>query len=240
MSDIEKRLTELEEKVGTPTLSIEQRLECVEQKLQENKCAKKDFWDKFKVVAPFISAIVVIFIAYYLTDSVKLALQERQLELSNVKAMQELMVKLSSPDGSREEKEATAVTLATFGNYAVVPLINELQAGGVRTLAASQGLRSVGFTHKDLTCKQLAKVLKNRNGVFAWKTHQRVIGLLGEIDCRDQVQVLKDYNELVEKAQKEEGLKSYKKMVKSSMLLNLEKVTLLKDELDKTIEALER
>jgi hypothetical protein len=57
-------------------------------------------WEKFKAFVPLIQAMLAAVVAYFLTGQVTLAIQQRQLELSNVKEMRDVVLHLLTTDTS--------------------------------------------------------------------------------------------------------------------------------------------
>src|SRR6185295_13009015 len=110
-----------------PARDLEERLEKLEGELARLKKPPRDWLEILKAAAPLISGVVVAVVGYFLTGSINNAIQKQQLELSNVKEMRQLLLDLSNPDASREQVQATAVTLSAFGRHAVAPLVNLLQ-----------------------------------------------------------------------------------------------------------------
>lgn len=219
------------------TFSLEDRIAKIEEQMekqQKKKKKPKDFWDKLQAVSSLISGLVVVIVAYFLTGSVNQALQERQLELSNLTAMRELMVKLGSPDISLPDAEATTITLAAFGKYAVVPLINQLQSErDIKVLAAEKGLRVLSLTHRAEVCESLMAILKNRTRLFTWQTHRRAIGLIGDINCVPAKPLLEQYAELIRRGTTKEGLEAYRDIVQEDPPPTFESIDLIRSELER-------
>ena len=150
-------------------------------------------------------------IGLYATISITGAIEKKRLELSQLTAIRELMVKLATPGAEPADAAATAMSLAAFGPPTIVPLIHELQAEGqTRPGAAEHGLRTLAFQYTVEVCGTLSQVLEDRSRLFTWKTHRRVIILLGDIGCADAVPVLKRYQATLEAS---DGLSQYKKIV---------------------------
>lgn len=163
---------------------VEERVDKLEQSLAELKKKRRDGWDKFQAISPFLTAVVVAVLGFMLNQTVSRALQEQQLLVSNVKEMRDLLLQLGSEDVTKEKAETTALALAAFGRYAIPPLISVLDVGGeVRGPAAETGLRAVGLTDRDAACERMAVVSGDRNGVYTWTTHRFAIRVLGELGC---------------------------------------------------------
>jgi hypothetical protein len=219
--------------------SLEDRMKKVEEQLEKQKSKHKDFWERLQALSSLISGLAVVVVGYLLTGSVNQAIQERQLELSNLKEMRELMIKLGTSDIDIENAEATAVTLAVFGKYAVIPLIHQLQNGGVnRSLAAEKGLRALALTNRSDVGKAVCEILNNRTRLFTWQTHRQAIRLAGVIGCKEVEPILKVYEVLIRKTKTEGVIESYKKIVQEDSSLNMESIALLQNELERTRELL--
>ena len=193
------KMGELDERVKRNEIDIlRDRLDTMASDVKELK-RKKGVLSVFKDLASILTPLIIAGIGFYATYSIKGALEREQLQLSHLKEMRELMVKLSSPNTELSEAEATAVLLAAFGPPAIVPLIHELQADGLnRPLAAQEGLKALAFSNQKMTCEKLSQVLKSRTRLFKWETHKHVIELLSDMDCSDGLTVLKEFKTILE------------------------------------------
>jgi len=214
---------------------LDERLRCIEDQLRKTeesqakpKPKTKDFWDRLQIISGWLTPLTVAAVGFYINST----LQKPQLELSNAKEIQVLVAKLDAPDVTKDDANSAAVTMATFGSYAIGPLISVLQTGGdVRIPAAEKGLRLIGIVNPGPVCGRLADVLKNRTQLFTWVTQKSAIRLLGDLNCQDARTTLSDYLGLVEQANTAEGLARYEAVVgvEPSAPLDLD---LLKRELD--------
>ncbi len=174
-----------------PIAELTKRLVKVEEAVGELKKKRKDAWDKVAMLSPFVTAVVVAVLGYALNTTVTRALQEQQLQATNVKEMRELLLQLGAEDVTAEKAETTALALAAFGRYAVAPLVAILDEGGeVRGPAAEKGLRAIGLTDRRAACERLAQVAGDRRGLYVWTTHGVAIRILGDLGCRDAAPVL--------------------------------------------------
>lgn len=217
-------------------LRKEARITKLEAELEQVKRKGKDAWDIFQSLSqslsPFVTGVVLAIVGYFLTGAVNVALQQQQMQLSNVKEMKELLEKLGTTDITAEQAEASAFTLSVFGRYAIAPLIDLVLVGGeVRGPAAEKGLRAVGLREPTAVCDQLAHLLDTRS---AWQTHRVVIRLLGDLRCQQALPTLQAYAQLVEQAATPEGLRRYKNIVQDDPQPTAESIELLKQELDRT------
>lgn len=179
--------------------SIEERLASLDGAVAELKKKRKDAWEKFQALSPFVTAVVVAVLGYALNRTVNDALQEQQLLVSNVKEMRELLLQVGSEEVTPEKAKTTALTLAAFGRHAIPPLVNILDTGGeVRGPAAEQGLRAVGLTDRKASCDRMLSVAADANALYTWTTHRFAIRLLGELGCENGASpAMKDLEDIV-------------------------------------------
>lgn len=191
MSEEQRRLDQLEvESIRCQLRTLSADVE----KLQPSR----GFLAVVKALTPLIMPIVVAGIGWYATKSITGAIEREKLELSQVTAIQEMLVALSKPGIEPGEATATAVTLAAFGPPAIPPLIHVLGASGhVGQDAAGEGLRTLAFQHSSAVCDALTDVLDQRPRLFTWETHLLVVELLGEIGCVDALPVLQRYQDML-------------------------------------------
>jgi hypothetical protein len=107
--------------------------------------------------------------------------------------------------------------------------VNELGKGGVRSLAAREGLRVASFKDPDRTCELLIQVLEQQTGLFVWQTHREAIRLLGEIGCRDAAPILQEYHKLLGTG---EGRRRYKQMVNLKQQLDDECMDIMRTDIE--------
>jgi hypothetical protein len=196
---------------------FQKRLETLEADLARLKKPPRDWLEVLKAVAPIVSGLAVAVVGYFLTGAVNNAVQRQQLELSNVREMRELLLKLGNPQAPREEVQATAVTLSAFGGRAVPPLINLLQGGGeTKVVAAQEGLRAVGMTDPRSVCEQLSRVIANRTRLFGWDTQLWSIGLVGQLGCVEARPVLEEYDRLLRASSASPDLAPFSRIVREN------------------------
>jgi hypothetical protein len=201
---------------------------------------KRDGWEKCQMLASMLTPIIAGVLGYFLITTVNLSLQKQQLQLSGAKEMQGLLADLGNPDATLEKTQASAMALASFGRFAVIPLINELQAKTFNgQLAAQVGLRAIGAQDQDETCRQLQKTVDNRTRLYGWIAHRYALRLLGELGCRDATSSLRAYKELLG-SNSADSVKGYAKVVSDDVPPTLESLNNLKEEVDRSLEILER
>lgn len=175
-----------------PAPSVEQRLQTIEKLIKERKPEGKDGWDKFEKISSVIWGVVTLLVSILVTGRIENALKERELHLENVKDMQQLMQNLDKADA--DTAMSYALALGAHGRYAVAPMIQVLQAGVVgHREAAISGLRAAAAIDGDFVCKELIRVIKNRTRLYQMEVHESAAQLLGDLDCRQAVQPLRDY-----------------------------------------------
>jgi hypothetical protein len=240
LASLDERIKHLEAELEQLKPSLNERVERLERGLKQYKKIGMRLLEIFgQSLIPIISGGIILLLGYWVKDSVDQALARQQLRLSYVTEMQELIEKMSEPGASRAQIEAAALVLATFGEPAVVPLINELQIeGSVRALAAESGLRAMALTAPSGACKILRKVLDNRTRLYHWKTHQRVIGLLGDIGCKDTLPTLNDYKNMIDNAGKENNLLAYHSILRRDQLPDTDSIEQIQQSLVQTLGVL--
>jgi hypothetical protein len=170
---------------------------------QDGKKKKKppkppSIWDRLNTLGPIITPIIVLVIGYWLKDSVDNAIKRQELQLSNVKEMREELAAIQKADVTPEAVQASAFTLAAFGQHAVPPLLTVLSSGDeIRRPAAERALRAVGLTDPEAVCGPIARVIDNRTGRFNWLTLQSAIRLAGDLTCTNARPALERQNLLL-------------------------------------------
>lgn len=208
----------------------------------KQKPKQKDFWEKLQALSPIITGLAIAIVGYLLTGSVTQALKERELELSNLKEMREMILTLGKENITDNEAQAGAMTLAVFGKYAVTPLIIQFQMERMANqIAAEKALQVLAITYsRSHVCKPLIEILENRTRLFNWDVHRRAIRLIGAIGYKEAKPTLEKYNSLIKTSKSKEGLEVYKKMVSEDRPPNFESISLLEEELKSALQALER
>jgi hypothetical protein len=224
--------------LGESLRCLESRIERLEKPAPPTEPKRKDNWEKVQILGSVLTPIVAGILGYCLITTVNLSLQKQQLQLSGAKEMQGLLADLGNPDASLEKAEASAIALAAYGRFAVVPLINELEAKTTNgQVAAQMGLHAIGVQDHDETCKQLTKTVDNRTRLYSWITHKYSLRLLGELGCRQAIPSLEAYKTLLSPGT-EDSVKSYAKFMSDGNAPTLESVNNLKTEIDRSLEIL--
>jgi hypothetical protein len=171
------RVTNLERRVGI--------LQVADKRHTSKKSRTEKIWE---IIQPFlvtlIPSLVLFWIGYSFQEQVKRDIEERKLRTDNVKEMRELIRQLLVEDLDTSKAHATAIAIAAFGRYSVVPLVSILETGGVnRTLAAQRGLVAAGLADRSHTCAVLVEILDNRTQRYTTITHRQIIRTVSEVGC---------------------------------------------------------
>lgn len=202
----------------------------------KKKKEEKHHWYNSELFSSVLSGVILAAFGFFLTGRLEQAAKERELNIQSARDMQELLVKVST--GSRDEAEAAAVSLTTFGQYSIPPLIENLQYGPERALAAERGLQALALTAREQLCTNLGAVLQNRTQRYTSASHAAVIRILGAADCNKpaQVRIMRDYADLIKRADAGgSGLAEYQQVVREATPIN---VSQAKKELTNTFRLL--
>ncbi len=195
-----------------------------------------DVWDRLNVLGPIITPIIVLVIGYWLTNSVDNALKKQELQLSNVKEMREELAAIQKSDVTPEAVQASAYTLAAFGQHAVPPLLTVLASGDeIRRPAAERALRAVGLTDPEAVCGPVARVIDNRTGRFNWLTLQSAIRLAGDLSCANARSALEWQNIQLSRINSASDLPKLSHYVDPDPPLDLDAVKQLKEDLSRAL-----
>jgi hypothetical protein len=165
---------------------------------------KTSAWGTFfeKVLIPLIPGLIMFGIGYLLIDSVKQDLEERKVQTTNAAQIRPLLKTLLGKEmPGAEEANAAALSLAGFGRYSVVPLINVLESGGESRIAAAQnGLIAAGHIDKEYVCKVLVDAIDDRTQLYSWLSHKQLIDVIGRLNCLPAVDAFNRYEVLLNKS----------------------------------------
>jgi hypothetical protein len=201
----------------------------------EDHPKQKGHWYESGLFSSVLSGVILAAFGFFLTGRLEQAAKDRELNIQSAKEMQELLVKVST--GSRDEAEAAALSLTTYGQYSIPPLIENLQYGPVRALAAERGLRALALTNAKDVCGELKTVLENRTQLYTAASHEAVIRVLGAANCTNAISAVRQYAELIKRADSggPAGLIEYQQVVLNATASN---VTQAKDDLKNTFRLL--
>lgn len=206
------------------------------RKLESPPKENKDHWYNSQLFSQVLSGVILAIFGFALTGRLEQAAKERELNIQSAKEMQELLVKMST--GRGDEVEAAAVTLTAYGRYAIPPLVQNLQSGPERALAAEHGLEALAITVPEDLCSNLSSVLENRTQQYTAACHTSVIRIMGVAGCTGsaQIKILREYADLIKLADAGgPGLTEYQRAVRDATPSN---VTQVKQELVNTFQLL--
>jgi hypothetical protein len=201
--------------IGLMTAPLEDRVRQLENDLSLTLLAaralqsppKKSFLVRLfemtqSIIVALLPAIIVallpIWVTYRLVESVKQAIEERQLQTTNATEMKALLLGNNTTKSGTDEAHANARALGAFGRFAVPPMIELLDEGSVAQMeSVQQGLFTAGLTDLNGTCTILIRVLKNRTRRYKWLTHKSIGGLLADLNCPEAASALLSYQNLL-------------------------------------------
>jgi hypothetical protein len=197
MSDTQERIANLEARVEG-ALAIDARLKACDTQLQaldtrlsELKHVGLRNW--LQALGPFASSVALLLIGYWVTDSVKSALEREQLDLDYVKDMRDL-IKDFDESTTPPAADANAIALAMYGRHAILPLVQRLEGGDVVQLAAEKALVLVGSNDPAAACPKFAAIINDKARRFRWQTHQTILRVMGQSECVKSLHDVTAYN----------------------------------------------
>ena len=208
MSPSESRLKRIESEL----VHLSHTVGSIEREICREKKQPKSKWDVLAIFIPVIQGLLLAVVGYLLTDSVNRVLKERELDLSNVKEMRELIHGLYKSTDS-DEANASALTLTAFRRHAVAPLINALEGDANQHLAAERALRAMGAVEPILVCSAVARIVANRMQLYAAETHLSAIRLVGSLGCQEAVPALRDFKLAVGDGGLDEAMPRFREIV---------------------------
>jgi hypothetical protein len=184
------RLSNLELKVES-AMALDARLKALEDGLKQLR-PRSSLRDWIQTLGPYLSGLIILIVGFWLKDSVTMAFQREQLDLSYVKDVREL---IENFDKATEQSSAdtNAIALAMYGKFSLVPLIERLETGDVAKIAAERGLRLVGANQPEAACPRFANLLDDPTPRFTWQTHKTIIRLLGASGCVQDIGLLESH-----------------------------------------------
>ena len=167
-----------------------------------------------------VAVPVLLFVfGYILVNSVENALEQKKLEVESASAIKELLTTLHGEVG-QSEANAAALTLAAYGEAAIIPLIGTIEYGSPQTEAAAQrALFMIGLQHPEKVTETLSNVLSKRHGQFHAHAHQIAIVVLGAVGHKDADNALLDYRFVMERTAPE-GIGNWETIVRGAKIEN--------------------
>lgn len=199
------RLARIEAELAQLTPSLRERLEKLEKAVQR---PPPGAWGRFvkwmgAALPSFITSAVLLFVGFWIKDSVDLAIKQQTLQLSYVKEMKEQLQAMAKDGATLQEVERAAVIVAGFGQPAVLPLLNELRYDGHRALGAESGLRSIAFMQPDSVCPVVLRVLTSPAQPLGSQGHAAAARTVAAANCAGALPVLQKHAALLRPAESE-------------------------------------
>lgn len=167
------------------------------RKLESPGKEKSDHWYSSSLFSSVLSGIILAAFGFFLTGRLDQASKERSLNIQSAKDMQEMLLKLST--GSKDEAESGALALTVYGKYAIPPLVDNLQYAQ-RAVAAEHALVAMALTNSQELCSNFSAVLETRTQRYTAAGNSAVIRILGAGDCRTAETSLRNYADLIKRA----------------------------------------
>jgi hypothetical protein len=186
----------------------------------------------------FLLGALALLLAYWIKDSVDLAVKERQVDLSYAKEMQSLLQKMSDPQAEMSQLESSAIVLASYGRAALPALLSELRFNDLRANAAEVGLQSLALTDADSVCQVLPRLLDERGKLYDWDVHLKVVRLLGDNHCQVAIEPLRNYRVIVAAAEKGDATR-FQQIVRQGPAAPAEDYPRLLSAVDRSLQTLE-
>jgi len=151
-----------------------------------------------EVSGKIIIPLLLVVFAFKVKDSVDQAFRRQELEVESAHSIEQLLGTLHESNVSRVQASAAALTMASYGQAAIVPLIGVLEYGPSEAQkAARQSLFIIGLVHPEEVASDLTRILDRQNGQLSWSTHKAAIELLGQLQDPACVPPLQKYRRLL-------------------------------------------
>jgi len=224
-----ERLVNLEQKVEN-ALALDARFKALEDSVKQLKPRAATLRDWIQTLGPYLSGLIILIVGFWLKDSVSQALEREKVDLSYVTNMRDLIAGFDKAS-EQPSADANAIALAMYGRFAMVPLIERLEAGDVAQIAAERGLRLIGANQPDAACPRFEHLLDDAARRFTWQTHKTIIRLMGASECVGSIDVLQAYAVNLDQAGADAaGLGSFAKRFSNPGAFDAESVDRLKQE----------
>jgi hypothetical protein len=197
-SNLEQRIADVEARLES-AFALDARLKALDGDVRKLK-GGSTVRDWMSTLAPYIGGLVVLFVGFWIKDKVALALQRESLDLQYVQQMRDLIKDFDEAQ-NQTAADANAIGLAMYGKYAIVPLVERLEAGDIASIAAEQGLRLVGSNDRVAACPKFIGVITDRARRYRWQTHKTMIKVTGQSECLEALADLDPYRAELVKAQ---------------------------------------
>lgn len=180
-------------------------------------------WQRWiEVLSKLLLPLLLFWLVFTFKDSVQHALEYQRLEVESAEAIEKLLQTLHKEEVEIAKSMAAALTMAAYGEAAIVPLVGALEHGSANTeTAVKQGLFILGLSHPVPVSRTLGMVLSKRKRQFRWQTHQAAIEIIGKVEHPKARDILMSYRVLLEKPAAE-GLTGWQQTVKGAKQENYE------------------
>jgi len=200
MAEVPRRPLEIKGTLEIQPTDIADRLKKIEEKLEaaKGRAGDKDFWDKLQAsgATGIVSSIILALVGFMLTGAISNSVQQRQMELASVEKMQSLISALSDPMIPEKDEDVDTTTLAAFGKPAVPAFTTFLGKDTPTSLRiADKGLHMVGSAHPSWVCVHLTSIVRNRSGLYSWRTFSHTLDLVGDINCQSSQAAVQDFKD---------------------------------------------
>jgi hypothetical protein len=232
----DQRIGQLEARLEG-AFAIDGRLKALESEVSGLKKSSVSDW--LRALGPFASSLALLFVGYWINDSVKHALDRETLDLAYVTQMRDFIKEF---DASTAEASANgnAIGLAMFGRHAIMPLIERLNGTDFANIAAEKGLLLIASNDPVVACPQFTVVINDRGRRFPWQTHKAIIRVLGHAECRQSIPDLNAYKALLSQLRTDiSAITTFSHRYSAPAAFNGESVTSLLQEIDAALEILD-
>lgn len=181
-------------RVGSQIRAIEARLGQLEASPPEARGRLARIFGSLAPAWPqLLSSVVMLVLGFAVKDSVDLAIRQQQLQQNFAAGARSGLEKMSVEGADPEATKQAAVVVAAFGSAAVMPLVNELRAGGNRTVGAEAGLSALTLTEPDAVCRTLGRALAHSGQWLNAEAYMATVRTLALADCLPALAVLRDH-----------------------------------------------
>jgi len=192
MNNLEQRITDLESRVEA-AFAIDARFKALDSEVGKlNAPPKRPLREWLGALGPFASSLALLFVGYWINDSVKSALDREQLDLDYVKDMRDV-IKDFDQATTQPVADANAIGLAMYGKHAILPLIEGLDGGDVANLAAVKGLLLIGSNDPAAACPKFTAVINDTTRRYSWQSHKAILKIMGQSVCVKNIQDIDGY-----------------------------------------------
>jgi hypothetical protein len=118
------------------SLTVEERIKKLEQRVQSLEKKPKDFWDKLSAISALISGLTIALIGYWATNTYK----RREIAISQVQIVRDLMPQLRSSE--RRDVQVALGLIGCSGSPDIVAVLASVYQNEVEAIAALSTLVS--------------------------------------------------------------------------------------------------